>query len=680
VGVVYEATDRRLGRPAAVKLLPGRLCSDDQTRRDRFRTEAAAVARLDHPNVVRVYEAGEAAGVPYMALELAPGGSLADRLAAGPLAVADAVAVVRAAAAAVQHAHDRGVLHRDLKPANVLFAADGTPKVADFGLARLGDADARLTDTGVVGGTPGYLAPELAAGGLAQASRAADVYALGAVLYECLTGRPPADGPTFWEALRRAVEHDPVPPSDLRADLPPGLDTVCRVALAKSPADRYPSAAAFIADLDRVSAGQRVQARPPRRRSGRPRRPVRLAGVAVALLLAGGLAAGWALRPDDRLRDAADDARVGHELLARGAYPEAGAVFARGQRLAAGRGGPLADDLDRGLRAARRGAAADELHHLVDRLRFEVGSDTPADDRPAVAAECERMWTARGHLTADDAGLGADHEARLRDDLLDLALLSADLLARAGGDPTAALTRLNEAEQTLGRSAAVDRVKRTAAGGAAEPPDAGAASAWEGYTYGRLLLARGEWVAAAGWLRPTADRRAGDPAGFWPNFHLGVCEYRRGRVDEAVARFSAALAVAPSGRAVWTCLYNRGLAYAAAATTEKREAAARDFGLALEANPGLAAAALNRGLVRLRLGHPPAEVAADADLAERLGHPPAGVLYLRAELAEATGDRDRAVRLAAAAADRDPGLTAARQLVDRLSRTADRPPRGGADE
>jgi len=191
MGVVYRAHQASLNRMVALKVL---LAGAHAGERDlaRFRAEAEAAAAVQHPNVVSVYAVGRHAGLPFLAQELVPGGSLAARLEEGPLDPVETARLVEAIARGVQAAHDRGVVHRDLKPANVLFTADCEPKVADFGLAKVGDTG--LTASGAVMGTPAYMAPEQARGDMRHVGPATDVWALGAVLYECLTGRPPFHG------------------------------------------------------------------------------------------------------------------------------------------------------------------------------------------------------------------------------------------------------------------------------------------------------------------------------------------------------------------------------------------------------------------------------------------------------------------------------------------------------
>ena len=260
MGVVYRARDRQLDRVVAVKMILAGGADGPQLA--RFRDEARAVAALQHPNIVQVFDAGEAGGRPFLVLEYVPGGSLA-RFGGAPIAPQRAAEIVAALARGVQHAHDRGIVHRDLKPANVLLAPDGTPKVTDFGLAkRLGD-DSGHTRTGVVVGSPSYMPPEQATGNHKAVGPATDVYSLGAILYELLTGRPPFVGETVLDTIRQVGEHPPVPPRALQPTVPKDLETVCLKCLHKEPGERYESAAALAADLGRFLAGEPVHARPP---------------------------------------------------------------------------------------------------------------------------------------------------------------------------------------------------------------------------------------------------------------------------------------------------------------------------------------------------------------------------------------------------------------------------------
>jgi WD40 repeat protein/tRNA A-37 threonylcarbamoyl transferase component Bud32 len=259
VSVVYRARQTRPARDVALKVLLAGSHADAE-RRARFLAEADAFARLRHPNIVPIHEVGEHDGLPFLALEYVEGGSLAGRLGGVPLPPREAAALVEQLAKAVHFAHRNGVIHRDLKPANILIAADGTPKITDFGLAK--QEQSGLTATGVVLGTPSYMAPEQAEGKAREVGPAADVYALGAILYELLTGRPPFRGATPMETLEQVRAHDPVPPGRLQGRMPRELDTVCLKCLQKEPASRYDSAQALADDLRRFLGGEPILARP----------------------------------------------------------------------------------------------------------------------------------------------------------------------------------------------------------------------------------------------------------------------------------------------------------------------------------------------------------------------------------------------------------------------------------
>ena len=209
----------------------------------RFRTEAEAVARLRHPNILQIYDIGEAAGLPFVALELLDGGGLDDRLAGTPQPANQSAELMVTLARAMHVAHQSGIVHRDLKPTNVLYTSDGVPKITDFGLAKRIDSDEGQTESGQIMGSPSYMAPEQARGDSPNVGPAADVYALGAILYEMLTGRPPFKGETPIETVRQVIDDDPVTPSRLVPRVPRDLETICLKCLHKEPAKRYESAA-----------------------------------------------------------------------------------------------------------------------------------------------------------------------------------------------------------------------------------------------------------------------------------------------------------------------------------------------------------------------------------------------------------------------------------------------------
>jgi WD40 repeat protein len=261
MGVVYRARQVSLNRPVALKMiLAGQFASPADV--GRFRLEAEAAANLDHPNVLPLYEVGEHDGRQYFSMKLVEGGSLADRLRAkAPVPTAELVRLLSRVARAVHFAHQRGILHRDLKPANVLIDRDGTPYVTDFGLAKRVESDSGLTQSGAVLGTPSSMAPEQARAER-QLTTAVDVYALGAILYEVLTGRPPFRAASVYETVRQVIERDPEHPRVVNPNADRDLSVVAMKCLEKDPGKRYESAAALADDLDRWLDGVPIAARP----------------------------------------------------------------------------------------------------------------------------------------------------------------------------------------------------------------------------------------------------------------------------------------------------------------------------------------------------------------------------------------------------------------------------------
>jgi serine/threonine-protein kinase len=261
MGIVFRARHLRLDRMVALKMLLFGACATPQDRA-RFQREAEAVARLKHPNIVQVYDVGDTDGRPYFTMELLEGGSLAQGLSGTPQPARQVAALVVTLAEAVHAAHQGGIVHRDLKPANILLTADGTPKVADFGLARHFEGEPALTLSGTRIGTPSYMAPEQVIGKAGMIGPAADIYGLGAVLYELLTGRPPFRGETAAETQRQVIHDEPVSPWRLNTNVPRDLATICLKCLAKEPQRRYASAAALADDLRRFGEGRPIRARP----------------------------------------------------------------------------------------------------------------------------------------------------------------------------------------------------------------------------------------------------------------------------------------------------------------------------------------------------------------------------------------------------------------------------------
>lgn len=312
MGVVYRARQLSLNRPVALKMiLAGQIAGEAEVR--RFHAEAEAAAGLDHPNIVPIYEVGEHLGQHYFSMKLIDGGSLSGhvaRLTKDPRAAARLMATV---ARAVHHAHQRGILHRDLKPANILLDSGGVPHVTDFGLARHVASDSGLTRSGAVTGTPSYMAPEQAGGAKTAITTASDVYGLGAILYELLTGRAPFRGESIAETLFQVLDREPVHPRVLKPRVDRDLETICLKCLDKNPRRRYESAEALAEELERWLACEPILARPvgtvERVRKWARRRPA-IAAMCASLVVVTTIGLGgivWQWREAVAARVRADD-------------------------------------------------------------------------------------------------------------------------------------------------------------------------------------------------------------------------------------------------------------------------------------------------------------------------------------------------------------------------------------
>jgi len=305
MGVVWKARQISLNRPVALKMiLGGQLATPEDVR--RFRVEAEATAKLDHPNIVPIYEVGEHEGQHYFSMRLVEGSNLAKKAAIYTKDQTSVARLMLTVARAVQHAHEHGILHRDLKPSNILLDTGGQPHVTDFGLAKRVDVDSSLTQTGAVLGTPNYMAPEQARG-MKDLTVAVDVYALGAILYELLTGQPPFRSENVLETLRQVIEEEPVRPQAINPQTDPSLETICLKCLEKNPKRRYESAKALADDLTRFLNQKRIRAKRgfilDAAKKGLGRRKSLVALGVFAALAAVGLLATWVIVLQSRARE-----------------------------------------------------------------------------------------------------------------------------------------------------------------------------------------------------------------------------------------------------------------------------------------------------------------------------------------------------------------------------------------
>ncbi|HLW65901.1 MAG TPA: serine/threonine-protein kinase [Gemmataceae bacterium] len=665
MGVVFKARQRSLKRLVALKMTGNGYFSPG-TRR-RFQIEAETIARLHHPNIVQIYEVGEHEGRPYLALECVEGGTLAQYLVeSGPMPVRQAVALAMQLAQAMQYAHEKGVIHRDLKPANILLQmrnAEGEmrnepeafefrnphpdfriPKITDFGLAKMLDEDQSRTRTGAILGTPAYMAPEQARGQTQAIGPQADVYSLGAILYEMLTGQPPFSSQSSWELLNEVVHAEPQRPSRKRARLARDLDTICLKALAKDPRQRYATAGALAADLQRFLAGESIEARPERPWRPLARRirkhPVLLA---VLLLLTGMLA--WATGCFLQQRAEAKQAlREGRQLRHGGDWENAMLRLEQGHERV--RLLPCCAELDAQLlrewNSALRDQFAFRLHELAEELRFCRDPESlPRHQVPVLARRFRDLWQARERLlvlSEWDDNRGRQKDALL--DLYDVAVLGLSLELYLAEQPEDVeqvhrdgMQIVRELEQHQVPVAALAHERRYHAeklglpvGPEAESP---ATSAWDHYLVGRLLQSTGQWDEARQHLRYAIQLDAGRAIFY---FEAGICALRQAEYAEACREFTVYIALktstakssphTPRGPA-WEGYYNRGLAEMALQQWKDAEA---DFTEAVCQNPDFAAAYLNRGAVLRERGRGN-EALQDLQCALDRGAAPAKVHY-----------------------------------------------------
>jgi serine/threonine-protein kinase len=564
MGVVYRAWHLRLDRPVALKMLLTGVHARPQEL-ERFLREAQAVAGLRHPNIVQVYDVGDVDGRPYFTMELVEGGSLADRLQKVPQPARQVAALVATLAEAVHAAHQSGIVHRDLKPANILLTADGTPKVTDFGLARRLEGNGGLTLSGAALGTPSYMAPEQARGNKSAIGPATDVYALGTILYEGLTGRPPFHGETPTATMQQVVADEPVPPSRLNPQVPRDLATICLKCLHKEPGKRYPSAAALAEDLRRFLRGEPIVAR----RAGQLERlarwarrsPAAAALLAVTLLVATTVlgAGSWLIGQWIRTARAVEtDLREAERSQQQSAFPAAGAALERAKSRLGDSGPPWlysvveAADRDHQLLVrleairVKRSTLVEGHHNNAALLRYnkaqadqayaeafrDHGLGEPQGDPEGVAARVRASkWAVHIVATLDDWAVCATEPAR-QDWLLGVA-------RRADPDPwrdrvrDPAVWRDGKALGKLARAAPLP-----------EQPVP-------------LLLALGEQLSAAGEDGVGLLQRVREqhPDDFWANFTLALALHGAGRrlggdPAPALVYYEMALKIRPDALAV----------------------------------------------------------------------------------------------------------------------------------
>jgi tetratricopeptide (TPR) repeat protein len=645
MGIVYKARQVSLNRLVALKMvLAGAHAGALQ--RARFATEAEAVARLQHPNIVQIYEVGEHDGLPYFSLEFVDGASLAQKIAGKPQPPREAAGLVELLAWAMAVAHGRGIIHRDLKPANVLLTETGTPKIADFGLAKRLEDDSAQTKSGTLLGTPSYMSPEQARGEIDAVGPLADLYSLGATLYELLTGRPPFAGPTILETLNQVRNEEPVPPMRLQPKCPRDLETIALKCLQKEPAKRYPDCEALADDLRRFLDGVPIKARPVSaaertwRWCRRNPRVAALSGLAGLLLLVAvaSLAMTAVRLGRDRLAVARSREGAG-ERLTQAAEAVAGGNWRRAQDLLKWSDPVLDSHAELADMRSERDTLETqvntlaEFQKLLDDARFacRFGSRPQKEEGRRYCHELLTLYgEIEGRTGRGAAGLpplNVEQQQSFKEDVFEAFLTAAqveqDLASGAGKESELQAARqglewLNRAEQVLpgtralhvhrapcltrlGDSKAAEADLKRAA---AIQPALAIDHFWHGFAHHlRGDAARKDVVAARDFFRQEIAEYAAclrlRPDYFWgffnwANAHAQINE--RQDLYDALIGYTSCIRLRPDFP--WS-YNNRGTVHL---RLKEPELALADFNLALARNEQYAEAHANRGLAHLALG------------------------------------------------------------------------------
>jgi tetratricopeptide (TPR) repeat protein/tRNA A-37 threonylcarbamoyl transferase component Bud32 len=593
MGVVYKARQARLNRVVALKMvLAGAHASSHQLA--RFHAEAEAVAQLQHPNIVQIFEVGDRNGLPFFSLEFVEGGSLADKIDGKPRPPREAAETVEVLAQAMAVAHQHGIIHRDLKPANVLLTKDDLPKITDFGLAKRIEGDSDLTKSGILMGSPSYMSPEQARGKPQEIGPLSDLYSLGVILYELLTGRPPFVGTSLLETLDQVRNQEPVPPSRLQPKVPHDLETICLKCLQKEAGKRYASCTALADDLHRFSTGEPIRARPVGRaeRLGRwCRRNPRVAAlsgvvaVLFGLLTASAIAIGMRL---SREREAVAETRkiAGERLdraaaaIAAGDSQRAGDLLQQANLPMLNRSPELADIRSQMRELQEQVDVYAEFKKILDQARFSCfGSLSQKKEGQRYCRRLVELYdqieTHTGAAASGLPPLNDEQQRRFNEDVFDAFLIAAIVerdLAENGEESLQkqaaqrALDLLNRANKVVPDSKAF-YANRCACWGKLGDPERDAADRkrakaivpttavdhfWHGFANhlrGDQALRKGDRKAAEKWYREElaeyADFLRLRPDHFWGYFNWSLAHVQLGDWQEALFGFTACIRLRP---------------------------------------------------------------------------------------------------------------------------------------
>ena len=641
MGVVYKARQVCLNRVVALKMvLAGAHAGPEFLA--RFAIEAQAVAQLQHPNIVQIYEVGESDGLPYFSLEFVDGGSLAQRIGGKPMPPRESAHVAELLAAAMASAHRHGVVHRDLKPANVLLTTDGMPKISDFGLAKRLDEDSGQTKSGTLMGTPSYMSPEQASGDTHAIGPLADVYALGVILYEMLTGRTPYVGVSILDTLQLIRSQEPLPPGRLVPKIPQDLETICLKCLQKEQAKRYAGADELAADLHRFLDGEPIKARPvgPAERAWRwCRRNPLIAGlygtIGSLVVVVGVFFSVMAVR-SARERETTADARRATEQRLEQATVAVRAGRHRQAQVVLGWSDPLvesspalADARSRLQRLRDQVALYGEFKEHLDKVRFQALFGSKGG-RVDVRALCHSLIDLYDEV-AQGAGRGAcgmppldeAQEQLLKEDYFDAFLIAAQVEWDTAGPKADAAARQAAADKAmpfLERANAVypgtwvyHQRRRAFFESLGDTTNAAVemqhmaklrpTSPLDRFWYGFALHTQGDSLknreAAQANYRQAIQEYSNllrlRPDHFWAYFEGATCHFQLGQLPEAVVGFTVCVQLRPE--AAWP-YFNRGTLLI---QQQQFAAAVEDLTAALQRSPDGADAYVNRGLAHAGL-------------------------------------------------------------------------------